>query len=615
MSSRPPTSHTRRDLALLAALCLLTYLPGLTTHGLTNWQEAQRAVVAREMQARGDWLVPTINNHPYLAKPPLIYWCQLTLAELTGGVGGRVGLLHLRLTVALAGLIGVLATYLVARQLLDDDDPAAALPAPTQTPATTADWSRLAALWAALSLATGILYVRSSRIGELDILLVPFVVIGIGAIAAAWRTHRTRARTNYPAILLAAVCAVGAALTKGPPGLLTLGLAGYGGIALHACAGGGATTGRSGPVVLFARLLSATTTIAAFIISFRHADPGESLSTTLIGSTLIAITIGVLTLVLTRLLRPPPARELFVAYARTHPVGVLGAGAAALWYWGHLVRNRVGVGGADAARLVSEEAEDNLRLLVPQAPLNNLEAAAFGVGLGSIAAILALVWLIKDRPRFAGGRPGWFIVIAWVGLGLAAFSLLGKGVGRYLTPLWPGIAILGGMFLAAALIDSRRPRLLRTILVIIVLALALTQSWYYGFGREQYDADRSPRALIAELLAAPLAIAPASIATFEFRTPALDYELDRWVQPVGDMGMRPGMAGGESWSLDQLRDHTRTHGPVTLLVRTSEPTKREPAIERLRAAGFAVESIPTTAKFTIDAGKAPIAAVRVKSSE
>jgi hypothetical protein len=77
------------------------------------------------------------------------------------------------------------------------------------------------------------------------------------------------------------------------------------------------------------------------------------------------------------------------------------------------------------------------------------------------------------------------------------------------------------------------------------------------------------------------------------------------------MGMRPGMAGGESWTLDELREHVRSSGPVTMLIRINEPTKREPAIGRLNAAGFTVEPIPTTAKFTIDAGKAPIAAVRL----
>src|SRR5690606_5322492 len=45
----------RVHLLALGALCAVTFFIGLTTHGLTNWQEAQRALVAREMAQRGDW--------------------------------------------------------------------------------------------------------------------------------------------------------------------------------------------------------------------------------------------------------------------------------------------------------------------------------------------------------------------------------------------------------------------------------------------------------------------------------------------------------------------------------------------------------------------------------
>src|SRR5436190_21855426 len=98
-----------RDLLLLTALCWGTYLPGLTTVGLSNWQEAQRALVAREMQDRREWIVPTVDGRPYLAKPPLIYWCQLAIA---GVRGERTGEFELRLTVAVAGWRGVVGTVL-----------------------------------------------------------------------------------------------------------------------------------------------------------------------------------------------------------------------------------------------------------------------------------------------------------------------------------------------------------------------------------------------------------------------------------------------------------------------------------------------------------------------
>jgi hypothetical protein len=92
-----------RDLLLLTALCWGVYCLGLTTHGLTNWQEAQRALVAREMQGRGEWIVPTVDGRPYLAKPPLIYWCQLAIAKVRGATTGEF---ELRMTVAMAGWLG-----------------------------------------------------------------------------------------------------------------------------------------------------------------------------------------------------------------------------------------------------------------------------------------------------------------------------------------------------------------------------------------------------------------------------------------------------------------------------------------------------------------------------
>ena len=113
---------TLLHVAVLAVLCLLTFFPGLDTHGVTNWQEGQRLLVARDMQAAGQWLVPTVHGQPYLAKPPMIYWAQLALA---GAMGQRVGFGTSASSSRLAGLLGVLATYAAASELLTPDRPTA----------------------------------------------------------------------------------------------------------------------------------------------------------------------------------------------------------------------------------------------------------------------------------------------------------------------------------------------------------------------------------------------------------------------------------------------------------------------------------------------------------
>jgi 4-amino-4-deoxy-L-arabinose transferase-like glycosyltransferase len=58
---------------LLAALVVLgigVALPGSTTVPLES-HEIYVAQTAREMAARGDWLVPHFNGQPRLQKPPL----------------------------------------------------------------------------------------------------------------------------------------------------------------------------------------------------------------------------------------------------------------------------------------------------------------------------------------------------------------------------------------------------------------------------------------------------------------------------------------------------------------------------------------------------------------
>ncbi len=310
-----------RDATLLIAACAIAYIIGPDTHGLTNWQEAQRLVVAAEMHARSDWIVPTINGAPYLAKPPLIYWCQLLLAPLTSATGAPT-LLTLRLTVALAGLAGVLATWWLARRITRD------LPAPSNTPT----WQRSASLWSALFLASGILYTRSSRIGELDILLVAPVVLAIGGLWIAWQHARTN-RWSPTGLTLAALGLTLAAMAKGPPGVLVPLLA-WTGLVIHTA---------------------------------RHDRPA-----------------------------------LQSALLRANPIPALIPAGLAVWGWFMAAGARI---GDDAlATTTSGEVNDNLRLFVADAPINNLEAMSYGAGVGSIGAIIALVWILKGPPQ-ARPRP------------------------------------------------------------------------------------------------------------------------------------------------------------------------------------------------------------------
>lgn len=102
----------RRGFVILVALGSVTFLFGLSSPGLYDPHEGLYAEISREMLILGDWITPHFNFVPYLEKPPLLYW----LVALSYSVLG-VSEFTARLPVALAGLAGVLVTFLLAKEL------------------------------------------------------------------------------------------------------------------------------------------------------------------------------------------------------------------------------------------------------------------------------------------------------------------------------------------------------------------------------------------------------------------------------------------------------------------------------------------------------------------
>ena len=399
-------------------------------------------------------------------------------------------------------------------------------------------------------LATGFLYVRSSRIGEIDILIVPFVVLAIGAVFTAWRSHMDRGRTHYVAVAAAAVLACAAVLAKGPPALVCIACGAYGGI-------------------------------AAWSIFAREAGPGAY----------------------------KRAMACLRAYGRTHPIAVLGLPLLAMWAWLRAIESRVGADTVAAA--IDQQASENLRLFVLESPLKNLEAMSYGVGLGSIAALIAIVWLVRDRPKLWVGA---WMILAWVVASFAAFSVMGKGVPRYLTPMWPGMALMGGIWIAS--LECRKavgPRAMRAMAGAVAL-LAIGQGWWYGYAREAWFGDRSPRAFVAELTSPGRAVNTSRLGTLDIWDPRLDYYTRAHVQSFVDVGPGVGVAGVTSAPISRLLERLRREGgSYTLLIRAApHPTVGDGnPIDRLRSIGFVVEQIEIESGFTVDNRKTPIIAVRV----
>lgn len=106
----------RRDHVHLLAVIGVVLLLFLPAGGLRDWwypDEPDVALPAIEMQARGDWVVPTHNGKPWLDYPPLAYWG----ARAVGSVTGSITPWGTRVSMALFAAILLIATLWLGRQL------------------------------------------------------------------------------------------------------------------------------------------------------------------------------------------------------------------------------------------------------------------------------------------------------------------------------------------------------------------------------------------------------------------------------------------------------------------------------------------------------------------
>jgi 4-amino-4-deoxy-L-arabinose transferase-like glycosyltransferase len=62
------------QLVVVFGVCCFFFFFGLGAFGLLGADEPRYAQIAREMFARHDWVVPTLNGVPWLEKPVLLYW-------------------------------------------------------------------------------------------------------------------------------------------------------------------------------------------------------------------------------------------------------------------------------------------------------------------------------------------------------------------------------------------------------------------------------------------------------------------------------------------------------------------------------------------------------------
>jgi 4-amino-4-deoxy-L-arabinose transferase-like glycosyltransferase len=78
------TRLTVLQLAIVFGVCLFCFFFGLGAFGLVGADEPRYAQIGREMLARHDWVLPTINGQPWLEKPVLLYWGEIISYRLFG---------------------------------------------------------------------------------------------------------------------------------------------------------------------------------------------------------------------------------------------------------------------------------------------------------------------------------------------------------------------------------------------------------------------------------------------------------------------------------------------------------------------------------------------------
>jgi 4-amino-4-deoxy-L-arabinose transferase-like glycosyltransferase len=72
------------QLVIVLGVCIFLFFFGLGAFGLVGADEPRYAQIAREMFARHDWIVPTLNGSPWMEKPVLLYWNAMNSYRLLG---------------------------------------------------------------------------------------------------------------------------------------------------------------------------------------------------------------------------------------------------------------------------------------------------------------------------------------------------------------------------------------------------------------------------------------------------------------------------------------------------------------------------------------------------
>jgi 4-amino-4-deoxy-L-arabinose transferase-like glycosyltransferase len=112
----PRRGLTHVDRLLILAVSFAALLPGVFGVSLFDRDEGWYAQVSREMARSGDWVVPTYLGKPWLAKPPLLYWCVAAVFKLFGAHAAAARMVSVLASVASVQILATIAAQMFTRR-------------------------------------------------------------------------------------------------------------------------------------------------------------------------------------------------------------------------------------------------------------------------------------------------------------------------------------------------------------------------------------------------------------------------------------------------------------------------------------------------------------------
>jgi len=176
---------------IIVVLGALLFVPFNGAVPLFDWDEINFAEAAREMLVSHNFLTVQINFQPFWEKPPLFIWMQVLAMKAFG-----INAFAARFPDAMAGISTLLVLYAVGRESFD---------------------RRFAIIWVLLY-AGSLLPFFYFKSGIIDPWFNLFMFLGI------WYLIKYVRRQHYGLAFISSLFAGAAMLTKGPVGLLIIGL-------------------------------------------------------------------------------------------------------------------------------------------------------------------------------------------------------------------------------------------------------------------------------------------------------------------------------------------------------------------------------------------------------